>query len=234
MKNFLFDLYGTLLDIRTDEESGAFWEKVSKTLNRSKGGGGEIKNRYLSLCEREKANLPQGGEIDLAAVFSELLAENHMSCSPSDVSAFASKFRELSIRRLRPFRGTKKLLRELKSRGAGLYLLSNAQSCFTYAEIGACGLTPLFDGILLSSEAGFKKPSTKFFEAAFEKFSLDPDNCIYVGNDLNDDVGGAHAAHMQCVYIESPQSGKYSDPPEPDFIAKNRKELKRILLAQTV
>ena len=38
------------------------------------------------------------------------------------------------------------------------FLLSNAQSCFTLDELDALGLADRFDGILLSSDAGMKKP----------------------------------------------------------------------------
>ncbi len=232
MKNFLFDLYGTLLDIRTDEESASFWKKISLALYRSKDSGGVLKERYAFLCSKAKSELPPDAEVDLSAVFSKLLSECGQPDSPSDVLKFAELFRRLSVRRCRPFGGTLKLLKKLKENGAGLYLLSNAQSCFTHAEIKACGLAPLFNGVLLSSEAGWKKPSPHFFETAFTRFSLTPENCLYVGNDLHDDVGGAHAVQMKCVYIQSPQSGKYSNPPKPDFYAENRRELGRILLLQ--
>ena len=31
-KNYLFDLYGTLVDIHTNEDSPAFWRNVSRLL----------------------------------------------------------------------------------------------------------------------------------------------------------------------------------------------------------
>ncbi len=231
MQNFLFDLYGTLLDIQTDEQSEAFWKKIAKILKRPDEGGA-VKERYLSLCERAKSCLPPGGEIDLSAVFTTLLTEYGLPASSRNVADFAAAFRKCSIRRFRLFRGALKLLKDLKEKGAKLYLLSNAQSCFTHAELRKSGLAPLFDGILLSSEVGWKKPSPHFFGTAFTRFHLDPERCLYVGNDLHDDVGGAHAAKMKCVYIPSPQSGSYSSAPVPDYSAKNRRELKKILLCE--
>ncbi len=227
MKNFLFDLYGTLIDIKTDENSAAFWQGVSKILLQTEGRGGELKERYAALCKIEKAKLPPLGEIDLLAVFRKLLCEYGQPASGAE--EFALRFRELSLRRCRPFAGAVQMLSALRERGAGVYLLSNAQACFTHAEISVCGLTPYFHGILLSSEAGWKKPSPEFFKAAFARFSLSPENCLYVGNDLCDDVGGAHAVGMKCAYIHSRQSGKYENAPEPDMRAKDRKHLARLL-----
>ena len=33
MKNYIFDLYGTLIDIHTDEQSLSFWKKLCVYLN---------------------------------------------------------------------------------------------------------------------------------------------------------------------------------------------------------
>ncbi len=64
--NILFDLYGTLADIRTDEHSPAFWERLAR------GGAGFTREEYLACCARHAARLPADGEIDLALVFAEL------------------------------------------------------------------------------------------------------------------------------------------------------------------
>ena len=117
------------------------------------------------------------------------------------------------------------LLEGLRARGAGVYLLSNAQACFTRHELEILGLADKFDGIQLSSEAGWKKPSGQFFLTAFERFSLSPDECIYIGNDLRDDVGGARAVGMRSIYIETEQSGRYEAAPPIDMQAKDFSEL---------
>lgn len=132
---------------------------------------------------------------------------------------FAAYFRAASTLRLRLFPRRKALLRGLRARGASLYLLSNAQACFTRRELGALGLDDAFDGILLSSEAGWKKPSPRFFRMALTRFCLEGKNCVFVGNDLVDDIGGARAAGMRTVYIETEQSGVYPDPPSADLRA---------------
>ncbi|MBR5774174.1 MAG: phosphoribosylformylglycinamidine synthase subunit PurQ, partial [Clostridia bacterium] len=45
-----------------------------------------------------------------------------------------------------------------------VYLLSNAQSCFTINELKECGLYDLFDGIIISSDVGRKKPYGEIFD----------------------------------------------------------------------
>lgn len=220
--NYLFDLYGTLIDIRTDENSGAFWKKISAMCN-----GKPIKERYAELCAAQA--LPEGGEIDLFTVMQKITDE--FGCAYS-AAEFAEKFREASIKKLRLFDGAKELLLNLRRAGGKLYLLSNAQACFTRGELEKLDLADKFDGIILSSEIGFKKPSKKFFDIAFEKFGLSPNECVYIGNDLRDDVQGARRAGMRSVYIPTAQSGKYSEKIEPDIRVKSHKELIKILSAR--
>ncbi len=231
MKNFLFDLYGTLADIRTDEESDAFWESIRSFLGAADAE--EVRKTYRALCMKEEKDLPEGGEIDLLRVFEGLLEKcGKDGCAYlGDTAAFAHAFREASMQKLRLFEGVEELLRGIHVRGGRVFLLSNAQACFTRLELEKLGIAGLFDGILLSSEAGFKKPSPRFFSAAFQAFSLAPRDCVYVGNDLRDDVGGAHAAGIPCVYIETEQSGRYESAPVPDFTAPDRPSLERVLFS---
>ncbi len=231
MRNFLFDLYGTLVDIRTDEDSDAFWAEIARLLHTEEGE--RVRSTYARLCEAAQRLLPADGEIDLLGVFEKLLsAFSEGDKERKDALAFAHAFRDASLKKLCLFDGVEELLCGIHVRGGGVYLLSNAQACFTRRELGGVGIAEMFDGILLSSEAGCKKPSPRFFRTAFEKFSLGREDCIYVGNDLFDDVGGAHAAGIPCVYIQTEQSrpgGAHA--PVPDEIAKDRRALARILFA---
>ena len=74
----------------------------------------------------------------------------------------AITFRALSRKFLRAYDGAEELLKELRRRGKGIYLLSNAQTDFTRPEIEMLGLTGYFDGIFISSEQGCRKPSPRF------------------------------------------------------------------------
>ena len=142
----------------------------------------------------------------------------------------AREFRLLSRQKLRLFPCIVEILKGLKERGAGVYLVSNAQACFTKDELDELGITPLFDGILISSDAGVKKPDPEIFEIAFEKFNLNKDECFYVGNDLHDDVLGASNAGLKTVYIETEQSGKYPNLDiTPNYEVNTHEEMKELL-----
>lgn len=206
--NFLFDLYGTLADIKTDEEMQSLWLGFSWLLGESDTK--KVKDEYHAICKKyAEARAHKFVEFDLLRVFEEMI-ENR-GADKAKAKEAAREFRLLSREKLRLFPHIVEILEGLKERGAGVYLVSNAQACFTKDELDELGITKLFDGILISSDAGVKKPDTEIFNIAFDKFSLDKNECFYVGNDLHDDVLGASSAGIKTVYIETEQSGKYQN-----------------------
>ena len=225
--NFLFDLYGTLADIKTDEELQSLWFGFAWLLGESDVK--KVRDEYLEICKKHSdARAHKFVEFDLLRVFEEML--QNRGASKEKAIEVAREFRLLSRQKLRLFPCIVEILTGLKERGAGVYLVSNAQSCFTLAELDELGITKLFDGILISSDAGVKKPCPDIFEIAFNKFSLNREECFYVGNDIHDDVLGASGAGLKTVYIETEQSGKYPDLCiTPDYTVDNHHEMKELL-----
>lgn len=227
--NFVFDLYGTLVDIWTDESQDELWEGTSLLLGDGEDKGESVKREYMALC-REAKKFPEQ-EIDLLGVFEKMLENRQVDkgVAPS----LALEFRRLSMVRLSAFDGVCDMLREIKAAGGRVYLLSNAQSCFTIDELRTTGLYDLFDGILISSDAGVKKPYKRVFDIAFERFGINAENSIYVGNDMRDDILGASSVGMKTVYIETAQSGSYPDLeiPSPTYVVKDHKEMKELLVS---
>ncbi len=225
--NFVFDLYGTLIDIITDESNSELWEGIALLLGDGEERAEQVREEYLGLC----CKAHKGGyhELDLLLVFVAMLENRGVDISVAP--SLASEFRRLSIVRLCCFDGVREMLTELREKGAGVYLLSNAQSCFTVDELHTTGLYDLFDGIVLSSDIGVKKPSPEAFNIAFEKLGISAENSIYVGNDMRDDVLGASNVGMKTVYIQTEQSGSYPELslPEPIYRVSNHREMKELL-----
>lgn len=228
--NYVFDLYGTLIDIWTDESRPELWEGVASLLGDGEERAEAVRGEYMALCR--EAKMGEWHEINLLSVF-----ETMLSCRGVDTSVapdLAYEFRRMSMVYIRPFRGVKTMLRELRQVGK-VYLLSNAQSCFTLNELKECGLYDLFDGIIISSDVGRKKPYGEIFDIAFDCFGITAENSIYVGNDMRDDILGATSKGMRTLYIETAQSGSYPDLeiPAPTYTVKNHREMKAVLLSLT-
>jgi len=227
--NFLFDLYGTLIDVKTDEGMRAPWDALCDGLGVGRDRWQEIRGEYDALCHGRGRG--EDHEIDLLGVFEELLVAH--GASAADAPALALAFRKASTLRLGVFSDVIPMLTALREAGAGVYLVSNAQACFTRREIERCGLAPLFDGVILSSEVGVKKPSPEIFGIALERFGLDADECVYVGNDRRDDVLGATRAGLRSVYIPTEQSRDYGGTPmpSPTYTVADHEHLATLLLA---
>lgn len=196
MKYFIFDLYGTLADVKTDETSPRFRVKYAKYFKRINSG---IDFWQSFNGESGALNNEEYSEPDLFSVFKKLAP----SASEKKLKNAAYTFRRFSRSRLKLYKGAKKLLKGLKRRGAKIYLLSNAQACFTLPELKKLKICKYFDGIELSSDFGRKKPCTEFFTYALKKYGLDAKDCVYCGNDFCADVLGAKSAGLKTAYIKS-------------------------------
>ena len=204
-QNFIFDLYGTLLDIRTNEDKVYLWKKMSEIYSAMGAAysGRELKEAFRKLERELSETLPENGELDLRPVFSGLFHQKGIICNEQTIINIAVVFRTLSRNRLQVYEGVTETLQMLKENGKGIYLLSNAQTDFTRPELRMTGLESWFDGILISSEAGYKKPGREFFDCLFESFHLLPEECLMVGNDEFSDIAGAVSAGMDSLYIHT-------------------------------
>lgn len=205
-RNYVFDFYGTLADIRTDEEDPRLWKKMSEIYGALGAGYGarELQSAFRRLEREERDRLgTEEAEPDLTKVFALLYHEKNVLCDMPQATMTAITFRALSRKLLRVYDGVEELLGELRSRGKRVYLLSNAQKDFTRPEIGMLGLTRYFDGIVLSSEQGCKKPSPAFFRGLLEQYGLEPSESIMIGNDEAADIAGARSVGMDTLYIHT-------------------------------
>lgn len=98
-------------------------------------------------------------------------------------------------RPLVPMPGMEALIRELKGKGYGIYLLSNAslrlRSYFHRIPGADC-----FDGLLVSSEERLLKPQHEIFETLYSRFGLDPEKCFFI-DDSPANVEGALRTGME-------------------------------------
>ncbi|MCH5275416.1 MAG: HAD family hydrolase [Lachnospiraceae bacterium] len=228
-KNFIFDLYGTLVDIRTNEENPYLWKRISE-LYTSLGAPyspGELKKSYKQAVNEAAEHVQKKGEKifgkeflgepDLTAVFRQLYQVKGASCDPKQAAMTANFFRILSRQKLQVYNGVKETLQRLRDNGRGVYLLSNAQRDFTRPDMELVGLTDCFDGILISSEEGCKKPSPVFFCRLLERYGLKPDTCLMMGNDVNADIAGARGVLMDTLYIHTETSPPFIEKPAADY-----------------
>ena len=209
MKNFIFDFYNTLVDIRTEEHGADSWRGVVGFFNeRGISSDPETMIRLYDECwtahlsDLEKTSKYAYPEGDIKQVYKLMAAALGGTLSDEDAAECAVIARRDSIRWLRTFPGTKELLSTLKARGGKLYLLSNAQSVFTWDELNRSGVAEMFDGILLSSDYGCRKPDPAFFDILFKKYKLIKRDSVMIGDDVNSDGKGAESYGIAYVLAD--------------------------------
>ncbi len=208
MKNYIFDLYNTLIDVKTDEHCKKAWTPVGEYF-----AAHGIKTDEKRLCyefdrywklfnERAAAEhkflFP---ECDCVTQFESMARSVGGRLSREAATEALRIFRRASIERLTPFDGARALLDELKAMGKNVYLLSNAQAAFTYDEIKECGLDGAFDGMLISSEHGCRKPDPAYFGRLFDKYGLEKNESVMIGDDRTSDIEGANRFGIASVWV---------------------------------
>lgn len=208
-KNYVFDLYGTLIDIETDEDMAQLWEKIA-VMYRYKGAeysGEELKAEYKKLVDKEKAKVrkkyPEFTEIEikLENVFKKLFTQKGVKINKAYLQTIASSFRAFSTTKIELYDNVISTLKALKEKGKRVYLLSNAQRIFTENELNMFGLTECFDGMFISSDCLCSKPDVHYYEALINEYNLDKTETVMVGNDAVSDIQGAKNAGINAIYI---------------------------------
>lgn len=204
--NYIFDLYGTLVDIHTEEKSRTLWKRLAYFYGYYNASyqPKELEKRYLELVSGKEADTHEAyPEIDLSQVFRILYEEKGVSPEESLVLHTGQMFRILSTHYVRLYPGTERLLQELKKAGKKIYLLSNAQRIFTAYELNLLGIEKYFDDIFISSDYGVKKPEKAFFQKLIEKHTIDVKKSLFIGNDSKADIEGAKAMGLHTFYVYS-------------------------------
>jgi len=206
--DLIFDLYGTLVDIHTDE-SDAVWEKTALYFGfyGVSYTGAELKSAFRAVMAEWEAAEGQSYEcfpdIPFEQVMARLFREGGADNADTLGVNAAQLFRISSMEYIRLYPGVREALARLRERGYRLWLLTNAQRVFTAYELCHLRLEQDFDGICISSDYRCRKPDVRFFRALLEEQRLDPAKCLMIGNDRNTDIAGAKAAGLDTIYMHT-------------------------------
>lgn len=221
-KNYIFDLYGTLIDIRTDEWSDEPWERFAEWLteNGMPYSGSEVRELYDSEVKKLEAAPTEFKcrEIDIIPVFKTICRKHKPDISDEEVWKAGEQFRIITTKMIRLYPNSKKVLTELKKAGKKVYLLSNAQRVFTWQELEKTGIIDDFDDIFISSDAGCKKPDPAFYRMLIEKHNLKIEESVMIGNDSTSDIAGADSVGMDAFYVKTEISPENDPIPDCKFV----------------
>lgn len=213
-----FDLYGTLIDIRTNERSETAWQALYEKL---RGFGVEyesveaLRGRFARLEAGEMLRQANRStvqddwrEFDILPVYRSLLIDQADEVErilplPQAAAQAAWAFRQGSTGMIRLYQGALDMIGRLREAGVGVVLLSNAQSCYTRPELEMTGLADVLDDVIISSEEGMRKPARDLYMSALDRELVTAERSLMVGNDETNDIIGAAAAGIDGAYFRT-------------------------------
>ena len=129
-------------------------------------------------------------EADMIARVSARLPET-LHCTVEEV------IKAWHVWHLTPMPGMAELVRELKEKGYGIYLLSNASTALRGYFPRIPG-SECFDGLMVSAEEKLLKPQHEIYERLYERFGLVPEQCVFI-DDSPANIEGAMLTGMQGI-----------------------------------
>jgi putative hydrolase of the HAD superfamily len=116
---------------------------------------------------------------------------------------------------------THALLESLRGRGLRLGLVSNAfdPGWLLHRDLEQMGIAERIDYAVFSSEVGKRKPHPEIFRRALDALDVAPEEAIFVGDRLYEDVRGAGEAGMTTVQALWFRADEHPEGGEPDFQA---------------
>ena len=207
--DLVFDLYGTLVDIHTEEDDRV-WEKTAFYFGfyGASYTGPELKAAFQSAMRAREAKAGQSYECFPDLPFEETMADLFRAkgvvenADTLGINA-AQLFRISSLDYIRLYPHALEALAKLRKAGYRLWLLSNAQAIFTAYELRLLGLGDQLDGIYLSSNYKCRKPDLRFYQALIDERHLDVSKTMMIGNDRQTDIAGAKAAGLATLYMHT-------------------------------
>jgi putative hydrolase of the HAD superfamily len=207
----LFDIYGTLFisgsgDIAVAQKGAAATVGIDTILERHGWtlSADQAQDALHAEIKRVHARLHQGGEAHPEVVIEEIWKRVLVASDIERVRRFALEY-ELAVNPVWPMPHLKETLNTLVEAGMVLGIISNAQfytpllfQWFLGQDLEGLGFDPHLT--IFSYEWGCAKPSQRIFEIARRRLSamgIDPSKTLYLGNDMRNDILGAHRAGFQ-------------------------------------
>ena len=191
IKNLVFDLGNVLISFRPSE----YLDQKNYPEN--------IKTKILSEIFGSKEWLMlDNGIINTKQAIDSIAA--HSSLKKEEIAHIFNLRSEL----LFPLDENVRLLPELKKQGFRLFFLSNFPlDLFEEVKTGYY-FFKYFDGGVISAEAKVSKPDSRIYDILLKKYSLTPEECLYI-DDIEINVKAGEAAGMKgLVTFGSPAISK--------------------------
>ena len=104
-------------------------------------------------------------------------------------------------------------------------VVTDAQSAYAVPELRAVGLLKYFNPVIVSGDYGYRKPDSRLFQKALDALQARPEQAIFIGNDLYQDIFGAQQVGMKAIFISYNQDNTSYQTISPDYTISRFTEL---------
>ena len=177
IKNIIFDMGGVLIDYNPEK---ALYSVFSK--------------EYADILLKEIFRNPVWSDKDRGIIFPADIMRMKKDVIPAEIYDKVCGMVDNFYPYMPPFEKMYDFVKSLKENGYGIYLLSNVGKEFHRVKKDIPVLE-LFDGFVASSDYKVVKPEPEIYNVLFEKFSLIPEECIFI-DDVQKNIDGAVKAGM--------------------------------------
>src|ERR1700710_585597 len=173
-----FDVNGTLVEIRTEDDSddafravGHFLTYQGIDLRRH-----QIRDLYFQRLKAQQRESPElHPEFDAPRIWGSIIddhASEYTKAMPPEILAqlpltLAEIYRGVTRRKLKLYPHVRSTLNILRKR-MPIAIVSDGQSSYARGELHKVGLTEFFDPIVVSGDHGFRKPDRRLFQLALD------------------------------------------------------------------
>ncbi|MDA7586251.1 haloacid dehalogenase type II [Alphaproteobacteria bacterium] len=216
---FVFDAYGTLLDVDAAAREAAAepgMEALKENWLPIAKGWRERQLRYSWLCSM-MGKYDDFWELTIRALDTTL--EEHALASNDKVRArLLSLYSELSA-----YQEVPEVLANLKAAGHRLAVLSNASPSMLVKALDAAGISEWFDELLSVDVLKCYKPTPAVYQLIPERFDCKPSDVTFFSSN-NWDVSGAGAFGFKTIWVNRTGVAWDNLPGKPDIIVNSISE----------
>ena len=170
-------------------------------------------------------------EIEYPGLVRKLLGEFGIEVTDDELNAFLEAEHDAWAPARRLAANTHALLDSLRERGLKLGLVSNAfdPPWLLHRDLEQLGVAERLDVAVFSSELGRRKPDPAIFRAALDRLGVAPEETLFVGDLLLQDIRGASELGMRTVQALWFRADDNPDGAEPDFQAFTQHDVLNIV-----
>ncbi|MFH1180171.1 MAG: HAD family hydrolase [Candidatus Bathyarchaeota archaeon] len=227
MKVLCFDLDGTLCDLWEGEMIAKFklrteLAKLADTPEDMVGriydiAWAQIKQRYMNMVADGL------GEMEIRHIHMKMVLEELWI--DEEPEKYARLHMETMLENMHIYPDAAQVIEQLGEK-YHITMITNGAQDLQREKIKRLGFMEHFQEIIVSQELGYHKPSREIFDEMAKRTNTEPSEIVYIGNDYQKDIVGAHLAGWRTVWVN--RNDEAAGETEPDWTIRELSELRGI------